>query len=290
MSHSLSVVIVNFNSGHHLSACLGTVVENLEGLELDTRDVLVMDNASSDGSERATKIFAPRVALQVNRENLGFAKAANQGIAATSGDLILLVNPDCRLGRGAVATLANELRMFPECALLGPRILDEDGTVQGSARGDPTMLTGLFGRSTLLTRLFPEAKLARAHVRTGEALASGLSSIDVDWVSGACMLARRDALQDAGGFDERYFLYWEDADLCRRLRARGYGIRYVAGASVVHTIGQSSKASRVLAVRAFHRSAYLYYKTHLVTHRLHPGLWLAYVLLRVRCGWKLLGA
>jgi GT2 family glycosyltransferase len=109
----------------------------------------------------------------------------------------------------------------------------------------------------------------------------------VDWLSGACMLARRDALAEVGGFDERYFLYWEDADLCRRLRARGYDVRYVPQAEAVHRVGQSSRTAPESSIRAFHAGAYLYYTTHVAPARLNPKRWMARALLAVRCQWRL---
>ena len=184
--------------------------------------------------------------------------------------------------------LIQELNRHPECALVGPRVLEADGTLQGSARGDPSMLTGLFGRATLLTRLLPGTRAARRNVRTDIEPSGG--GVEVDWVSGACMLVRREALAAVGGFDERDFLYWEDADVCRRLRDRGYTVRYVPAATMIHQTGGSSQTVRPLAVRAFHRSAYLYYSTHVARPRLHPARAMAWVLLRARCVWKLASA
>src|SRR4030095_7209730 len=125
---------------------------------------------------------------------------------------------------GATLTLQGHLDAHEACAIVGPRVLDPDGSVQGSARGDPDMLTGLFGRTGPLRFLLPSSSLSKRNV------VSGGGSATVDWVSGACMLVRRTAFEDVGGFDARYFLYWEDADLCRRLRARGHEIRYVPDA------------------------------------------------------------
>jgi hypothetical protein len=127
--------------------------------------------------------------------------------------------------------------------------------------------------------MFPALAVSRRNV-----VGSGGSdheSLTVDWLSGACMLARRDALESVRGFDERYFLYWEDADLCRRLRARGYHVRYVPNATAVHAVGQSSKTAPARAIRAFHDSAYLYYETHVAPSGLKR--WLARMLLSMRC-------
>jgi len=167
---------------------------------------------------------------------------------------------------------------------VGPAVVNEDSSPQGSARGDPDMLTGIFGRTTVATRLFPRLGAARRNVVVVEEAAGGR---EVDWVSGACMLVRRDAFDRVGGFDERFFLYWEDADLCRRLRGAGWRVRYQPAARVVHLVGRSSRTNASLAIRAFHRSAYLYYVTHVHPSRWHPARWAAFALLALRCGWRL---
>jgi GT2 family glycosyltransferase len=283
MSFSGSIIIVNFNSGECLTRCLESIEKHAPAA-----NVIVIDNASTDtGSGRTVALRRAGVTVQANRENVGFARAVNQGLAATSRHLVMLLNPDCYLLPGAADRLEEELDSYPDCAIAGPRILNDDGTIQGSARGDPTLMTGFFGRTTLLTRLFPNSRLARRNVRTDtERVASG-GSCTVDWVSGACMMARREALITVGGFDERYFLYWEDADLCRRLRNRGHSTRYVPSSAIVHSGGVSSLGARRLAITAFHQSAYTYYATHVA--RTAAGRGLAWTLLKLRCRLKLLG-
>jgi len=255
-AYDLSVIIVNFNAGDDLRLALDSLRDTLGERRWEA---VVVDNASSDGSTAAVHGVAPNVRLIANQTNLGFARGTNQGLAATSGERVLLMNPDCRLAPGAVEALASELDRFDRCAIAGPRIVNPDGSVQGSARGDPDMLTGLFGRAGLVRRLFPGLSVSRRNVVD---LPETADSVEVDWVSGACMLARRQALGQVGGFDERYFLYWEDADLCRRLRGRGFHVRYVPRAQAIHRVGQSSRTARFPAIRAFHESAYLYYATH----------------------------
>jgi N-acetylglucosaminyl-diphospho-decaprenol L-rhamnosyltransferase len=124
-------------------------------------------------------------------------------------------------------------------------------------------------------------------VRTDSAREASGESFAVDWVSGACMMARREALTAVGGFDERYFMYWEDADLCRRLREKGHSTRYVPACTIVHSGGVSTRAARTLATNAFHQSAYTYYATHVA--RTMAGRGLAWTLLQLRCRLKLLG-
>ncbi len=144
-----------------------------------------------------------------------------------------------------------------------------------------------FGRTALVRKIVPFLPVARRNIVVDEAIRSGQASVVVDWLSGACMLAKREALNAVRGFDERFFLYWEDADLCRRLRNRGYHVRYVPGATAIHRVGQSSRTARASAIRAFHESAYLYYATHVAPARLNPKRAVARAILRTRCWFQL---
>jgi hypothetical protein len=277
---ALAAILVNYNAGDELRRALQSIVDELHEVPWEG---VVIDNDSTDGSAGVVAEFAPFVSLERNAVNVGFARGVNQGLAATTAPLVLIMNPDCRLVAGAVAALRAELAQTEHCALVGPRILNADGSVQGSARGDPDMLTGLFGRTGAFGRILPWLAVSRRNVVSESAIRSRHNSVVVDWLSGACMLARRDALEKVNGFDERYFLYWEDADLCRRLRAVGYHVRYVPGAKAIHRIGQSSRDSRASAIRAFHESAYLYYTTHVAPRPHQPKRWLARALLAARC-------
>ncbi len=280
----LSAVLVNYNAGDELRRALQSIADEMHQ---QAWEAVVVDNASIDDSPDIVAEFAPLASLIANAENVGFARAVNQGLAATTAARVLIMNPDCRLVAGAIAALGATLDEHEFCAIAGPRILNPDGSVQGSARGDPDMLTGLFGRTGMLGRLMPWAGVARRNVVSDTAIRSGHPSVVVDWLSGACILARRDALAKVGGFDERYFLYWEDADLCRRLRAAGHHVRYVPGATAIHRVGGSSRTARAAAIRAFHASAYRYYITHNAPRPYQPKRVLARVILSSR-QWLLL--
>jgi GT2 family glycosyltransferase len=247
---------------------------------------IVIDNASTDGSEAVAESPDADLTLVRQAANVGFGAAMNTALRLASSETALLLNPDCELRAHTVGPLVAELAAHPECAIVGPRVLNDDGSVQGSVRGDPTLFTGLFGRTSLLTRWFPTSAIAQRNVQTLAARAE--RSFTADWISGACFLARRDRLLSVNGFDERYFLYWEDADLCRRLRQAGWTIRYVSDATVVHTGGVSSRTARAASIRAFHRSAYVYYATHLTNDPVTRVL--GWLLLSARCRWKLLRA
>jgi len=282
-----AAVLVNYNAGAELERAIRSISDELAG---HAWEGVVVDNASIDGSTAAVETFTAHVRLINNSTNAGFARAVNQGVAATSAPYVLIMNPDCRLMAGAIGALRAVLDAHPPCAIVGPRILNPDGSVQGSARGDPDMLTGLFGRTGMLRRIVPFMSIARRNVVVDEAIRSGQDSVVVDWLSGACMLARRDALAAVSGFDERFFLYWEDADLCRRLRVRGYHVRYAPGATAIHRVGQSSRTARASAIRAFHESAYLYYATHVAPAPLSPKRAVARAILHTRCWVQLMAA
>ena len=276
----VSAVLVNYNAGPELAAAVQSIADDLAGRPWEA---VIVDNASSDGSADTVTRFAPYARVVRNRANVGFARGVNQGLGATRAPTVLIMNPDCRLAQGAIDLLNGELGRSEGVAIVGPRILNPDGSVQGSARGDPDMLTGLFGRSTALRRALPNLAVSKRNVIAADVTGG---SIEVDWVSGACMLARRSALDRVNGFDERYFLYWEDADLCRRLRGHGYQIRYVPAATAIHRVGHSSRDGRSSAIRAFHQSAYLYYSTHVAPTASVKRL-AAKVLLAARCWLKL---
>ena len=281
MSSTVATVIVNFNSGGALASTLDTLEAGFAELDWET---VVVDNASSDGSER-TALNRENVRLLRGQRNVGFAAGVNTGIAATSAPFVLILNPDCRLTPGCMRRLLEVLQKYPRCAVIGPKILNLDGTLQESARGDPNMLTGLFGRTSILSRWFPNWSIVRRNLASVAARENGEPSRCVDWVSGACMLTRRDALADVNGFDADYFLYWEDADICRRLRNAGWDTRYSPTVVVVHDVGQSSRGSKSMAIREFHRSAYRYFRTHVVTRWWHPGRAIAWLILMLR--WRL---
>jgi N-acetylglucosaminyl-diphospho-decaprenol L-rhamnosyltransferase len=284
MTPHVAVIVVNYNAGDHLARCLESLVREMASLSWEA---IVVDNGSVDGSERCVSSYGPRAQLVPAGRNLGFGRAVNLGVAHTQAQTLLLLNPDGELRPHAVETLIGEMERFPSCAVIGPRIVNDDGSMQGNARGDPTLVTGLFGRSSLLTRLFPHSPAARRNVvRADESVED--QSLEVDWVSGACMLVRRGAFEMCGGFDEGYFLYWEDADLCRRLRRLGYTVRYAPRAEVRHTVGGSSRTARRFAIRAFHRSAFRYYSTYEATSWWDPARSFAAVALFARCLLRLL--
>lgn len=208
--------------------------------------------------------------------NRGFAAGVNRAAAATRAPYLLLLNPDTIVEGPIVRVLEDWLAGHPDVGVAGARILNADGTVQPSARRFPDVTTWLGGRTAWLTARFPQNWFSRRNLVAREATLP----MDVDWLSGACLMTRRDLFESVGRFDEGFFLYWEDADFCARVAAAGFRRMYVPSASIRHHVGSSAAHQPSLAVRAFHRSAYrLYWKRASVVGRLvaplvRLGLWL----------------
>ena len=288
----VTVIVVNYNTSAEARRCVESAAADLESVRLNAEatggtawQAIIIDNASSDGPAAQLRGLA-RTTLVENARNVGFGAAVNQAVRLSDAPLLWLLNPDCEVAAGAFAALADTLTRHPDCAIAAPQLLNSDGSTQASARGEPDAWTGLFGRHSLLTKFFPSSSLSRRNLPAADLVTSGVESAAVDWVMGAAMLMRRDRFDAVGGFDEGYFMYWEDADLCRRLRARGWRTRYVPRARVAHAGGVSAKRSGAAAIRAFHDSAYRYYATHVVPQWWHPLRWFARIALTGRAWWR----
>ena len=256
MKKYVNIVIVNYNSTDYLLRCLQRIQEALG--EVDA-EILVYDNASEDRVDRVEEMF-PEVQFSSNRKNLGFSRAVNMALKRCYKPYVILLNPDTLVQKGFFDSTLEYMEANKGVAILGPRILNGDLSVQGSARSFPSPLTGLFGRSTLMTKWFPNNKMSRRNVITCKS--DGITPMEVDWVSGACMVVRREALDDVGFLDERFFLYWEDADWCKRMRASGWKVIYYPRASIVHYAGGSCAESHIRATVEFHKSAYRLFAKH----------------------------
>jgi GT2 family glycosyltransferase len=256
----VDIVIVNFNSTDFLLRCLRSVYEALE--EIPAR-IIIEDNDSGDGVGRIQAMF-PQVKLSKGTHNVGFSKAANKGLKEGNSPYVVLLNPDTYVPPGFFGTALRYMEENPDIGIMGPKVLNLDGSVQGSARSFPTPLTALFGRNTLLTKWFPRNRTSLQNVITTKS--DGISPMEVDWVSGACMIVRRRAIQDVGLMDERFFMYWEDADWCRRMRESGWKVVYLPQASIVHFVGGSSEKLLVRSVFEFHKSSYCLFRKHSNSH------------------------
>jgi N-acetylglucosaminyl-diphospho-decaprenol L-rhamnosyltransferase len=237
----VDVIVVSYNSGATLRGCVAPLVD-APGV-----DVIVVDNASPEPPAEALAGLGVR--LVRSPRNGGFSYGCNLGVAEGTAPYVLLLNPDARIEPADLDRLAAVLDADPTVAVAAPRILEPDGSTAPSLRRFPR-LTLTLAQSLMAHRLFPgldELVTERAtYLRPGSP----------DWVSGACMLIRRDALAAVGGMDERFFLYCEDADICKRLRDRGHTVRYEPAAVATHIGGQSGSRSALRPILAASRVAY----------------------------------
>jgi N-acetylglucosaminyl-diphospho-decaprenol L-rhamnosyltransferase len=257
-SPDLSIVIVSWNVRDLLQKCLSSICPpdaDNEGLEIE---IIVVDNASTDGSVEMVRQAFPQVILIANTDNRGFTGGNNQGIALSRGRYVLLLNPDTEVLDDALARMIAFMDAHPDAGALGPMLLNPDGSVQSSRRRFPTPATA-FIESTILQSWFPRHRLLRDYYvldKPDDAIAK------VDWVVGACILVRREALDQIGALDDGFFMYSEELDWCRRAKMAGWEAIYFPEAQVVHHREQSSEQVKVFQIVRFNRSKIRYFRKH----------------------------
>ncbi len=223
----VSVVIVSHQTRDLLEACLRSIYEHPPSAPFE---ICVVDNASDDGTREMIRQQFPRVRLVENRDNAGYSRAVNEGFRSTTAPYVLVVNPDMVVIEGAVDALIRFMDSSPRTGVAGGKLLNPDGSLQHSARTFYNFRILLL-RRTFLGRLFPGAKALRDHLM----LDWDHDDVrEVDWLLGACLMIRRSAAKDVGLMDERYFLYFEDVDLCYKMKQRGWGVVYVPDAVMYH--------------------------------------------------------
>jgi hypothetical protein len=223
----VSVIIVSYNTKTYLRECLTSFFDDPSPL---VREVIVVDNASSDGSTEMVKTDFPGVTLIANPSNLGYAKAVNRGIEKAGGRYLLILNPDVEVNPESIRGLRSFMERTPDAGITGGKLLNPDGTLQMSCRTFYTIQIVLL-RRTFLGWLFPRSRLIREHLMLDW---DHNSDREVDWVIGACMMVRREAYENVGGMDERFFLYLEDVDWCYRMKKHGWKVHYVHSGSMKH--------------------------------------------------------
>lgn len=273
MKIKLSVIIVSWNVVDYLRACLDSLLAQ-PGLRYDAEgghyllngaslEIIVVDNDSVDGTMATLHRDYPHVRAIASGANLGFTGGNNLGIEQAGGEYLLLLNPDTELppkgrGQGSLQTMLDYMEDHPQVGLLGPRLVYGDGSPQPSCRRFPTLMMACC-ESTLVEQWWPGNRWAR---RYRMADCSPDETRAVDWVTGACMLLRRQALDRVGLFDRGYFMYSEELDLCRRLVKAGWRVIYLGRSLVVHHEAKSS--GQVVAKRQiyFNRSKIRYFAKH----------------------------
>jgi N-acetylglucosaminyl-diphospho-decaprenol L-rhamnosyltransferase len=279
----LAIVVVNYNAGEFLQRCL----ESLRGSTGDVRiETVVVDNASGDRSAESAAATHEDIELIRNATNRGFAAAANQGIAATSAPLILLLNPDAEIVGGTLASFVKVAWERPRAGAIGALVRNPDASIQPSARRVPRLGEAL--GHAFLGPLFPSNRFTRSYTLAGWDRAS---EREVEWVSGSAMLLRRKALEEVGAFDEGYFMYVEDVDLCTRLRRGGWQVLFSPELEVVHQIGVSTRGQTGRMAFAHSDSIYRYFSKFraegaaaLLKPFVRLALWLRAILMSVVAG------
>jgi hypothetical protein len=253
----LSVVILNWNARDFLVEALTSLVQQEWR---HTIEIIVVDNHSQlDDSVAVVKRDFPQAHLIETGSNLGFSAGNNIGLRAARGRYILFLNPDTVTHDGALDILIDWMDEHPEVGACGPKLLNTDGSLQASCRAFPSFGAGLF-RNTLLGRLFPNNPWSRGYLMQDF---QHDKEQPVDWLSGSALLVRREALEQIGnGWDESYFMYCEDVDLCYRLKTKGWPRYYVPRATITHHIGKSSDWAQGAMIRRHHASMLRFYFKH----------------------------
>ncbi len=259
----LSVVIVSFNTRDLLRECLQSVIRESSSLRVQ---IIVVDNASTDGSPDMVEREFSDVLLKRSSVNLGFGPANNLGFQSASGRYLVLLNSDAFLTEGSLQRSIAHMNEKPNAGLGGGRLIGRDGSWQPSARRFPTVVGDLLVLSGLAAR-FPRSRFFGSFDRTW---ANPMEAAEVDWVPGAYSIMRADVLESVGSFDPRFFLYYEEVDLCKRIKNAGYSIWYWPDIVVTHIGGESSRQVKSLHLSRTGaqltlwrmRSTLLYYRKH----------------------------
>jgi N-acetylglucosaminyl-diphospho-decaprenol L-rhamnosyltransferase len=256
-----TAVVVYYRTPVALATCVAALAA--QGLPAD--QIVVVDNAAAEDGRYAPPLPNQGCRWVRSETNCGFGAACNLGALGRRRPFLLFLNADVNLMTGGLEALVRRARSDPTVGVVGPRIYDAVGEIELNARRFPRLRTGLLGRASRLTRV-----LRKLGVVPGDLAGATQGAVRVDWVSGACMLVRREAFLAVGGFDEQYWMYWEDADLCKRLADQGWSTWFESAAVARHATGSSGTSERTL--RAFHASAGRYYAQHSANTRLSATL------------------
>jgi len=251
-SPALSILLLSWNVRDLLRTCLAHLP-----LARPEVEIIVVDSASTDGSAEMVRDEFPQVQLIASSENLGYSRGNNLGLRAAAGRYLFILNPDTEIVGDAVAQMLAYLEAHPRVGVLGPQLISPDQTVQSTRRRFPTLATAFF-ESTWFQSLAPRRWLDDYYARDlpDEAVA------EVDWVIGAALCVRREAYEQVGGLDENFFMYSEELDWCRRLKAAGWKVVYFPPAQVIHHEGRSSEQVPAATHIRFNSSKVRYFRKY----------------------------
>lgn len=253
----LSITICSWNTQADLRACLQSLRDAKDEANFE---VVVVDNASHDGSPDMVEKEFPEFRLLRQTVNLGFTGGHNLAIKERKGRDVALLNSDTVVHPGAIKALVGFMAAHPEYGIVGPKLLNPDGSLQYSCRRFPNPVAAAF-RNTILGRLFPNNRFTRDYLMQN---LSHTEVTEVDWVSGAAMFIRQEVVDQVGVLDNNLFMYCEDVDLCKRAWLGGFKVVYFPQAVITHAIGTSTSQIANKMIVRFHRSMFRYYKKHTV--------------------------
>jgi N-acetylglucosaminyl-diphospho-decaprenol L-rhamnosyltransferase len=250
----LTVVVVSWNTCDLVLACLASIAAAAAPYTVET---IVVDNASADGTVEAVRERFPSVRVIANVTNAGFTRANNQALAVGKGQFFLLLNSDTEARPGSLATMIRYLETHPDAGACGPKLLFPDGRLQPNGRRLPTFWREFLAASGL-RRLNPS--LFADRLEWGRTDFD--RTVEVDEVSGACLMVRREVVRKVGPLDEQLFMFYEEVDWCARMKAAGWKVAYVAEAEVIHHMAQSVSKAGFDVYRAFYASQFRYHRKH----------------------------
>ena len=279
----LSICIVTYNARDWLVGCLNSIQENTQ---LTSLEIIVVDNGSEDGIEELLSRDYPQVRFIGNNSNQGYTRPMNQGLKAAHGQYLMQLNPDTKILSGAIDKLMSYMDGNTQIGICGPKVLNRDGTFQKQCRRGEPRPAAMISYFLRLSSLFPNSKTFGGYLLEYE---DEDATIEVDALSGSCMLIRREVIEEIGYLDEQFFAYQEDTDICSRARQAGWKVCYYPEAQIIHYGGQGgSRVEPYRSIIEWHRSYWLYYKKHIAGDYIFIINWLYYLLMVAKLGLALL--
>ena len=252
----LSCIIVNYKNSEPLKDCLASLYQTAQRIDFET---IIVDNSENDLGLQPLKELYPKAQFVSNSSNVGFAKANNQAAKIAQGKVLIFLNPDTILSDQAIDSMYRYYCSHTETGVLGPKVVNPEGSLQYSCRRYPTLWTGLFNRYSILSRLFPENRF------TSQYLMRDFDHNEirqVDWLSGCCLMVSKNTFENSHGFDENYFLFNEDVDLCRTIKQAGKEVIYFPEATIIHQVSTSNSKTTARVIIQRHLGMMHYFKKH----------------------------
>ena len=270
----LSICLVPLNALAYLEPLMASIQKHTRGLSYE---MIVVDNASTDGTVDWITQQHPEITLIRNQANLGFTRGNNQAMALAKGDFLLLLNPDTLLSEDCFGPQVDFLKENPDVGITIPKVLNSDGSFQQQSRRGDARPIEVFGYFLKLGKLFPKNKALNGYLQSWLPVDE---VSEVKAVSGSCMFIRREVYEKIGGLDERFFAYQEDSDYCMRARQAGWKVMYVPLSSIIHYAGEGgSKTNPYHSIFQWHRSYYLYYRKHFAREHFFLFNWFYYLVM-----------